>query len=102
MNINTRVWRRFLRKLGSGFLVTVLLIGYVLSFWFVGGYLSLQLGYDPVLTLFVISMAGVFVPLICWILYGEYKLTKTEIEIEDRLVMMSLKKGVGGFDDRGI
>lgn len=102
MKINSRVWRRFLRKLGSGLLATTLFIGYLLSLWFVGGYLSLQLGYDTVLTMFVVSIAGVFVPLICWILYGEYKLTKTEIEIEDRLVMMSLKKGVGGFDDRGI
>ena len=102
MKINSRVWRRFLQKVGSAFLTVLSGAVYVLFIWFLSSYAATQLGYDPLLVLFAASIFSIFVPLICWILYGEYKLTKTEIEIEDKLVMMSLKKGVGGFDDRGV
>lgn len=89
---NTRVWRRFLYKCLVSTLKVSAFIAYGLSIVLAAEPLADYFGYRPDITLFLLMIAGIFIPLIVSMLHSEFKHTRYEIEVEDMKLMQALKK----------
>lgn len=83
----SRVWKRFLLKVGKG----VAAISYVLGSMFLGGFISDYLGYDPEAGILAGTLVMVVLPMIAFLLRDTYKDAKQEIEWENRKMMNALK-----------
>lgn len=83
----SRVWKRFLFKVGKG----VAVISYVLGSMLLGGFISHWLGYDPEAGIFIGVMTMVVLPMIAFLLRDTYKDAKQEVEWENRKMMSALK-----------
>lgn len=92
MNINTRVWRRFLAKVLKATLAVIAFIVYVLVLVLAALSFANYFNYNEELVLFVAAMSGIIVPFIIFILHGEFKLTQIEVKIEDSELMTALQK----------
>ena len=85
----SRVWKRFLLKVGKG----VAAISYVLGSMVLGGFISPWLGYDPEAGILVAALIMVVLPMIAFLLRDTYKDAKQEVEWENREMMRRIKGG---------
>ena len=83
----SRVWKRFLIKVGKG----VGAVAYVLSSMLIPGVIAGSMGYNPEWGILI--GAGVFViaPMIFYVIRDVYRDAKREVEWENRKMMNALK-----------
>lgn len=83
----SRVWKRFLLKVGKG----VGIIFYILGVMLGGGFVSVWLGYPFEPGVLAGAVLFIALPMVSYVLHDIYRDAKQEIEWENRKMMNTLK-----------